>query len=144
MQRPFVLLATNDPKLEDAAIKAVLETCHGLRVVHDLREATTALAEGSDDVALMIVDLDFDGQGTLLLSILGSSEPDFPVLAVAEPVISEPTRRLLSEAAVESLPKPVDVEDLRNRVEEICRVQEKFSHSAKVTLGEARFYWQTA
>lgn len=130
MQRPLIFLATDDPSFEAIATDAILESGHGLRRAHGIREAFHCLSQGATDVALAVIDLDFPG-GLSLLRILGGCEPDFPILAVTN------DRRLfwddetLSEMAFAHLLKPVSPSEFRGKISELCRTRDVAGENGK-------------
>jgi len=103
---------------------AVLGTAHGLRRAQTLWEACERLSEGTGDIALAIIDLDFNGQGAGLLKILGECELAFPILVVTNEIGVLYRDESISAIAVDYLIKPIDVTELKQKIRELCRESE--------------------
>lgn len=129
MQRPIILLATSDPAFESTALDAILETCHGVRCVHTVREACQALAAGTTDLAMAVIDLDLDGTGEFLLQVLSGCEPEFPIMVIANDRTTLKTENLIAAVAVSRLNKVVTTRELEAAIESVCREREWNDHS---------------
>lgn len=128
MQHPFILLASTDPAVQDVAVDAILETSHGLRSLENFSAVGRELCTGTNDVALAIVDLDFQGRGLSLLHLLAECERHFPVLAIVPSSLSAADRLEIFALAAGCLEKPIRAGELQSLVREICRRQEMNSH----------------
>jgi DNA-binding NarL/FixJ family response regulator len=84
MQRPFVLLVTDDPDFERVAIDAILATRHGVRRAHSLDEAHLKLRESAPDLALAVVDTTRPQFGGEVLRALADANANFAVLAITD------------------------------------------------------------
>ena len=120
MQRPIILLATSDLAFEAVALDAILATSHGVRCVHSVREACHALLGGTTDLAMAVIDLDFDGGGELLLQALSGCEPDFPILVIAHDHTTLKTEHLIAEVATARLNKVVTTPELEAAIGGVC------------------------
>lgn len=133
MQRPIIFLATNDHDFEGSALNAILETCHGVRRAYNLRGAGEILAKGTDDIALAVIDLDLENKGLSLLHILGGCEPDFPIIVIGqEKLVRE--NETVSAIASACFVKPVTVEELRHKIQEVCS-QTEMTHDESFQQG---------
>ncbi|HEY8899757.1 MAG TPA: hypothetical protein VIM61_05045 [Chthoniobacterales bacterium] len=121
MQRAIILLATSDPQLEQIATDAILETSHGLRRIREYPDAVRILAGDTRDVALAIIDLDFDQPGPSLLKLLAESEPGFPVLVVADEADAVTRDDEIANVMADFLLKPISSGELAQTIRELCR-----------------------
>lgn len=127
--RSIVLVATDDDAFEETALHAVMESGHGLRRVHDIRGACRTLGKGTRDIALAIIDLDLEKRGRSLLHLLGGCEPPFPILAVTSGPCAGGLCENLCRLAADQLVKPVTVDHLCQRIQEIVRHHETVDES---------------
>lgn len=127
--RSIVLVATDDEAFEETALRAVTESGHGLRRVHDIRGAGRALGKGTNDIALAIIDLDLEKRGLSLLHLLSGYEPPFPVLAVTNGRCAGELCENIRRLAADRMVKPMTAKHLRQRIQEICRHYEYVDES---------------
>jgi len=119
MQRPFVLLATDDAKFASMATDAILETRHGVRPAHDMNQAYLALSEGARNIGLAVIDVTGGQFGRQLLRALNGTHADFPILAITDPV-DTPDFDHLDGLAIMRCEKNATASSLRKEIHDMC------------------------
>lgn len=112
MSAKIALLINADPDFAPVALKAVIETGHGLRTAGSSREAFRILSDGIHNVDVIIIDLDPGVHGLALLSALEVCDKSIPVITITglDPDYIRPVVR--RHGAQDCLGKPVGVEEL--------------------------------
>lgn len=120
MQRPIILLITDDPQFESTATDAILESHRGARRVTCLPDAMRALAQPAQDIALAVVDLDIDRREGALRALLEGQITNFPILAVANDPDLFFYDKDLQTLVADYLIKPVAFEELWQKITALC------------------------
>ena len=116
MKPATIILLTSDPVLESTATEAVMRSRHGLRIARNPKQALHLLEEGLEDVELIIIDLDHDMRGLVLLNAAELCCELIPIITVTslEPSYAAPVAS--AHGAVACLGKPVDRETLTSAI----------------------------
>jgi DNA-binding NtrC family response regulator len=118
MKPKTIILFTADPELERVATAAVMRRRHGLRLARTPRAAIRVLQERMDDVDLIIVDLDHDIRGLVLLSTMELCCELIPVVTVTSLETCYAEGIAKRHGAVECLGKPAPAEALLEVIED--------------------------
>lgn len=120
MKPRVILLVNADPEVQQATEDAVMRTRHGLRTAHTSAEALRMLSEGTDDVDLVILDLDPKVHGVALLAAIAGCCKNVPILIVTsfEEAYMKPLA--LKRGAAECVGKPVTASRFEQLIREHC------------------------
>lgn len=130
MKAPVILLFTNDPSVCQAAQDAVFGSRHGLRLNRSSQDAFRSLREGTDDVDLVIIDLDPGMHGAALLEATADRLPVLVLTSLEEHFMQPLAKR---HGALACLAKPFTAERLAEMIAELLRPRRAYCGGSSST-----------
>lgn len=134
MKRPLILIATNDPQIEETSRAVAHETGHNCAQASVLPETWHLYTAEGRRIAFVLFDLDIDQHSMPFLRLLARSKPHFPILAVTSNADEVFDAAAMEGVIFEHLLKPVSQEQLRETVLRLC-------HDAEMREGDALLRW---
>jgi DNA-binding response OmpR family regulator len=120
MKANVLLVASTDPSSNEAIAGAAAQTGHGLLYAADGREAFEILARSSEQVDLLIVDLDSGANRLPVLEAFRCSDSAPPLIALTQFEESDMEPIAYRHGALACLAKPFTSAELANLIAEIC------------------------
>ncbi len=120
MKPHAIILISADTKLQQATMAAAGESRRALRLTATVQDTLNLLQSSMDDVDLIILDLDSDICGVMLLNALAFCCERIPVATVTSFERDYTLPIALSKGAVACLGKPVSAAELTALVNRVC------------------------